>query len=107
MATTPALPDLVQRFFTQHLRENKSASPQTINAYRDTFRLFFNFVHGKTGRSPSDLQISDIDESAVLAMIRKHFCIRAIVPVQNKTSYVDWNGLLVEAHANPQPPSGS
>ena len=44
MAETPKLPNLVQRFFTQHLCEHKNASPRTITAYRDTFRLFFGFL---------------------------------------------------------------
>ena len=69
MAEPPKLPDLVQRFFTQHLSDNTNASPRTVAAYRDTFRLFFGYLQEKTGRLPSDLQIPDLDESAVLAFL--------------------------------------
>lgn len=69
MAEIPKLPDLVQHFFMQHLREHKSASPRTITAYRDAFRLLFSFVHDTTGRSPSELQIADLDEPVVLAFL--------------------------------------
>lgn len=69
MSEMPTLASLVQRFFTQHLCANKNASPRTITAYRDTFRLFFQFLQAKTGRSPSDLQTADLDEQAVLAFL--------------------------------------
>jgi integrase/recombinase XerD len=69
MAESPTLPSLVQRFFTQHLCEHKNASPRTITAYRDAFRLFFQFLQERTGRSPSDLQIADLNEQAVLAFL--------------------------------------
>jgi site-specific recombinase XerD len=69
MTEAPKLPNLVQRFFTQHLCEHKNASPCTITAYRDTFRLFFGFLQEQTGRSPTDLQITDLDAPAVLAFL--------------------------------------
>jgi integrase/recombinase XerD len=34
-----SLPSLVQRFFTDRLCAQLAASPNTIAAYRDTFRL--------------------------------------------------------------------
>ena len=69
MADAPTLPSLVQRFFTQHLCEQKNVSPRTVAAYRDAFRLFFQFLQELTGRSPSDLQMADLDEQAVLAFL--------------------------------------
>lgn len=69
MADAPTLPSLVQRFFTQHLCEQKNVSPRTVAAYRDAFRLFFQFLQERTGRSPSDLQMADLDEQAVLAFL--------------------------------------
>ena len=66
MAEASRLPNLVQRFFAQHLCEHKHVSPRTVAAYRDTFRLFFSFVQQQTGRSPTDFQIPDLDASAVL-----------------------------------------
>lgn len=69
MTEAPTLPSLVQRFFTQHLCDQKNVSPRTVAAYRDGFRLFFQFLQERTGRSPSDLQMADLDERAVLAFL--------------------------------------
>src|SRR5262249_58658389 len=56
----------VQAFVTQHLCQQKQASPQTIASYRDTFRLFLTFVKDTTGREPAALQLSDLDAPLVL-----------------------------------------
>ncbi len=69
MTTRPQFSSLVQRFFTQHLCEHKQVSPRTVTAYRDTFRLLFRFIQDRTGHSPSDLEISDLDAPAVLAFL--------------------------------------
>lgn len=60
---------LIQCFFTQHLCEHKQVSPRTITAYRDTFRLLFAFLQERTGRSPNDLEIADLDAPTVLAFL--------------------------------------
>lgn len=59
----------VQAFFTQHLCQQKQASPQTIASYRDTFRLFLTFVKDTTGREPAALQLSDLDAPLVLQFL--------------------------------------
>lgn len=69
MTTRAHFSSLVQCFFTQHLCEHKQVSPRTITAYRDTFRLLFAFLKEQTGRSPSDLEIADLDAPAVLAFL--------------------------------------
>ena len=35
---------LLQRFFAERLLQQKNASPRTIAAYRDTFRLLFGYA---------------------------------------------------------------
>ncbi len=52
---------LVQCFFTKHLCEHKQVSPRTVTAYRDTFRFLFTFVQKQTGKTPSSLELSDLD----------------------------------------------
>ncbi len=59
----------VQAFFTQHLCQQKQASPQTIASYRDTFRLFLTFVQETTGHEPAALQVSDLDAPIVLQFL--------------------------------------
>jgi hypothetical protein len=44
MSTPEGFSALVQRYFTQHLGQHKQASPRTLTAYRDTFRLLFAFL---------------------------------------------------------------
>ena len=47
-AVAPAL----QAFFTDRLIIQRNASPQTIAAYRDTFRLLLRFARDQTCKQP-------------------------------------------------------
>jgi integrase/recombinase XerD len=60
---------LVQSFFAQHLCDHKQVSPRTVTVYRDTFRLLFAFMQERTGRTPSELAIADLDAPAILAFL--------------------------------------
>ncbi len=59
--TTSIFPSLVQRFFTDRLLGQLGASPHTIAAYRDTFRLLLRFATATLRRAPSALRIEDLD----------------------------------------------
>jgi len=48
-----ALAPALQAFFTERLITQRNASPQTIAAYRDTFRLLLRFAHQQTGQRRS------------------------------------------------------
>ena len=39
----------LQAFFTDRLARQRQASPRTVAAYRDTFRLLLAFVQGQIG----------------------------------------------------------
>jgi integrase/recombinase XerD len=54
-----ALAPLLQSFFSERLLDQRRASPQTIAAYRDTFRLLVRFVAAQTGKEPTDLAVDD------------------------------------------------
>ena len=69
MNESATFPSMVQYFFAQHLCVHKQASPRTITAYRDTFRLLLDFVQNRTGRSASSLTITDLDAPAILAFL--------------------------------------
>ena len=56
-------PSLLQRFFTDRLLGQLGASPHTIAAYRDAFRLLFRFAAEHLGRMPSELCLEDLDVS--------------------------------------------
>jgi len=48
-----ALAPVLQGFFTQRLITQRNASPQTIAAYRDTFRLLLRFATTRPASSRS------------------------------------------------------
>lgn len=52
---------LVQRFFTDRLLKQLGASPHTVAAYRDAFRLLLQFASEHLGRAPSELRTEDLD----------------------------------------------
>jgi site-specific recombinase XerD len=56
-----SVPPTMQAFFTDRLARQRQASPRTIAAYRDTFRLLVAFVQEKTGIEPSALEWTDLD----------------------------------------------
>jgi integrase/recombinase XerD len=63
--TTATLPALVQQFFTDRLCTQLAASPNTIAAYRDTFRLLLQFASEQTGQPPTKLTIEQVDVTLV------------------------------------------
>jgi integrase/recombinase XerD len=59
----------LQGFFTDRLVRQRHASPHTIAAYRDTFRLLLAFATARSGISPSQLDIGDLDAPLVAAFL--------------------------------------
>jgi integrase/recombinase XerD len=64
-----ALAPTMQAFFTERLIGQRQASPHTIAAYRDTFRLLLAFAHQRTGVEPHALDIEDLDVETVTAFL--------------------------------------
>ena len=58
-------PALLQTFFTERLLQQRCASPHTIAAYRNTFRLLLRFATGRLGRAASSLVLADLDAALV------------------------------------------
>jgi len=58
---SPVAPTL-QEYFTQRLISQRQASPHTVAAYRDCFRLLFAYVAQTSGKQPADA-----------AQIRSHY----------------------------------
>ncbi len=49
----PDFPALLQAFFTDRLLKQRQASPHTVAAYRNTFRLLLEFRrHGDANQAP-------------------------------------------------------
>ena len=64
-----ALAPALQAFFTERLITQRNSSPQTIAAYRDTFRLLLRFAHEQTGKQPFQLDIDDLDAPLIGAFL--------------------------------------
>lgn len=60
-----SLPPTLEAFFTSRLIQQRQVTPHTLTAYRDGFRLLLEFVHGRTGKMPADLDIEDLDARMV------------------------------------------
>jgi integrase/recombinase XerD len=60
-----SLAPTLEAFFTDRLMRQRRASPNTVAAYRDTFRLLFGYVHEVTGKSPAKLDLVDLDATTI------------------------------------------
>lgn len=56
-----ALAPLLQAFFTDRLINQRGVSQNTIACYRTTFRLLLAFAAARTSKTPSTLDIDDLD----------------------------------------------
>jgi hypothetical protein len=56
-----ALAPGLQAFFTDRLIGQRAASPNTIAAYRHSFRLLLSFASDRLGTPPSKLDIAMLD----------------------------------------------
>ncbi len=66
---TTSFPALLQRFFMEYLNQQRAVSPQTVKAYRDTFRLLLNFAKMKTGKTPSAITLNDLNAKLLLEFL--------------------------------------
>ena len=64
-----ALAPTLQAFFTERLIRQRQASPNTIAAYRDTFRLLLTFAQQQTGTKPNQLDLADLDAELIGAFL--------------------------------------
>jgi len=67
--STPTFSTLLQRFFVEHLGHQRAASPRTIAAYRDTFRLLLGFAEVRIGKTPTALALVDLDARLILSFL--------------------------------------
>ncbi|HEV8627925.1 MAG TPA: tyrosine-type recombinase/integrase [Acidimicrobiia bacterium] len=63
------LAPLLESFFTECLVGQRAASPHTIAAYRDTFRLLLRFTHDRVGTAPARLDLAQLDAPLIGAFL--------------------------------------
>ena len=59
----------LQAFFTERLITQRDSSPQTVAAYRDTFRLLLSFARERIGKQPCELDVDDLDAPLIGAFL--------------------------------------
>lgn len=64
-----ALAPTLQAFFVGRLLAQRGASPHTIAAYQDTFRLLLGFAAARTKKAPATLDLGDLDGPLVAAFL--------------------------------------
>src|SRR6476661_1407820 len=60
----------LQAFFTTYLTGQKAASPHTISAYRDTWRMLLTYLHDTTGTRPADIEVTDLNVDAITGFLQ-------------------------------------
>lgn len=69
MNAQASLPTLLRSFFEDHLASQRDVSPNTILAYRDSFKLFLQFAARRTSRQVIRLQLADLGPNIVLPFL--------------------------------------
>ena len=64
-----ALAPTLERFFTQRLLSERRVSPNTVAAYRDTFRLLLAFVAETIGTARSHLDFADLGPDLIATFL--------------------------------------
>jgi site-specific recombinase XerD len=64
-----SLASTLQLFFTERLARQRQASPCTVIAYRNTFRLLLRFLQDRTGKAPSSLDRQDLTAEVITAFL--------------------------------------
>jgi site-specific recombinase XerD len=62
-------PELLQSFFSNRLIAQRQASPHTIAAYRDTFRLLLQFAHQTLGKPASQITLENLNAPFITAFL--------------------------------------
>ncbi|MFT5430978.1 MAG: integrase/recombinase XerD [Myxococcota bacterium] len=64
------LAPLLESFFIKRLTQQQGASPNTIAAYRDAFRLLLRYVQDTYGKAPATLKLTDLDAGVITAFLQ-------------------------------------
>jgi integrase/recombinase XerD len=65
-----SLAPTLEGFFTDRLMLQRHANPNTVAAYRDTFRLLLSYLRVATGKLPCKLDLQDLDAHTVAAFLQ-------------------------------------
>jgi integrase/recombinase XerD len=63
------LAPILESFFVDRLIQQRRASPETIDAYRTTFRLLLDFAQHRLHKQPSALGLADLDAPMITSFL--------------------------------------
>ncbi len=74
-------PNILQDYFYHRLINQKNVSSQTVNSYRDTFKLLLTFMDNEIGIKVNKIKLSDIHSETVLKFLdylekKRKNCVR-------------------------------
>jgi site-specific recombinase XerD len=61
--------DMLQKFFLKRMMSQKQASPETIKSYRDTFRIYIEYLSAVHRCPPHKLEIRHIEAEYILGFL--------------------------------------
>ncbi len=61
---------LLTAFFVDRLQQQRNASPNTIAAYRDVFRMLLRFAQDRLRKPPSALPLADLDVALITEFLK-------------------------------------
>lgn len=73
-----SLAPLLESFFVQRLLKQRNASPNTVSAYRDTFKMLLVFAKEQLKKPPSSLQLAEIDADLIVCFLNELETVRKI-----------------------------
>lgn len=65
-----ALAPTLQSFLTTYLVGQRGASPHTVAAYRDTWRMLLLYVHTQHGIRPADVELTDLGAETITGFLQ-------------------------------------
>lgn len=68
-SSTPSFVQMIQDYFCGHLINQRNASPRTVAAYRDTFRLLLGHLGADRHKQPSQIELTDLTPVAIAAFL--------------------------------------
>jgi integrase/recombinase XerD len=60
----------LESYFTERLMGQRQASPNTVAAYRDTWRLLLTYAQTRTGKTPNRLDLADLDANLISGFLQ-------------------------------------
>lgn len=84
--------EMIQKFFLQRMITQKNASPETIKSYRDTFRLYVQYLNEVHNIPPHKIEMHQMEAEYILAFLD-------ILDKQRKNQPKTINNRLAAIHA--------